>query len=318
MEPRIQYAQTKDGVSIAFWTLGEGMPLVHMPLLFPHVQMEWQIPEQRRWYERLAQRRKVVRYDFRGFGLSDRSVSEFSLETGVLDLETVVDHLGMQRFALFGPIHSGPEAIAYAARHPERVSHLGLGCTYARASDWGQSPQVQAVRALMDKDWNTYTETAAHAFLGWSEGEPARRFAAQVRESATPDAVQMAVRGLTKIDVTASLPQVKSPTLVLHRRQLTGLAVDVARSLASRIPSARLALLEGTAPAPYLGDVEAVFSAIDEFLGEGEEAAAGPAPSGLVTILFTDWRAPRPSPSAWATPRPRRCCAPTTASSAMP
>ncbi len=77
MEPRIQYAQTKDEVSIAYWTLGEGQPLVHMPNIpFSHIQLEWQRPEVRRWYERLAENRKVVRYDGRGTGLSERNVTE--------------------------------------------------------------------------------------------------------------------------------------------------------------------------------------------------------------------------------------------------
>ena len=80
MEPRIQHAQTKDGVSIAFWTLGEGTPFVEMPTIpMSHIQMEWQIPEVRRWYERLSEKRKLVRYDGRGSGLSDRDVTDYSL-----------------------------------------------------------------------------------------------------------------------------------------------------------------------------------------------------------------------------------------------
>src|SRR4030042_2395429 len=185
MEPRIQYAQTTDGVSIAFWTLGEGMPLVHMPLPFSHIQLEWQIPECRQWYERLAQNRKLVRYDYRGSGFSDRAMTNFTLDALVLELEAVVDRLQLERFALFGLIHTGPVAIAYAARPPERVSHVLLWCTYAQASDWSRAPHVQAVRALMDKDWTFYTETLAQSLVGWSEGEPARRYAALVRESTT-------------------------------------------------------------------------------------------------------------------------------------
>jgi class 3 adenylate cyclase len=140
----------------------------------------------------------------------------------------------------------------------------------------------------MDQDWGLFTETAAHVVMGWSEGEPARRFAAYMRESITPEEVRAAYASILQFDVTALLPQVKSPTLVLHRRQVAYPEVHIASGLASRIPGARLALLEGTSLAPYLGDMEAVLAAIDEFLGEGEEAAAGPAPSGLVTILFTD------------------------------
>ncbi len=101
MEPRIQYAQTKDGVSIAFYTMGDGLPYVHMPdLPFSHVQFEWQYPQYRRWYERLAEKRMVVRYDSRGTGLSDRDVTDIGLDAGVRDLEPMVDRLGLGGFAL--------------------------------------------------------------------------------------------------------------------------------------------------------------------------------------------------------------------------
>src|SRR3989304_262884 len=118
-EPRIQYATTSDGVSIAFWTRGEGAPLVYMPDLFSHIQLEWQNPAIRAVYERLAERRMLVRYDGRGRGLSDRDVRDYSLDALVLDLEAVVDHLGLERFALIAVTHSGPVAIVYAASHPE-------------------------------------------------------------------------------------------------------------------------------------------------------------------------------------------------------
>jgi len=292
MEPRIQYARTADGVSIAFWTLGEGMPLVHMPRHpFSHVELEWQFPEMRRWYERLAHKRMLVRYDGRGSGLSERNVADYSLDALVLDLGAVVEHLGLKAFALLGYMRVGPVAIAYAARHPERVSHLLLWCTQARTSDLLQSPQAEGLVALMDKDWRLFTETAAHVAMGWSEGEPARRFAAYMRESVTQDDLRAAYGSILEFDVTALLPELKSPTLVLQRRQVAYPEVHIASGLASQIPGARLALLEGTALAPYLGDEEAVLAAIDEFLGEGEEATAEaepPAAGAFRTVLFTD------------------------------
>jgi len=299
MEPRIQYAQTTDGVSIAFWTLGEGTPLVQMPNFpFSHIQLEWQDLHRRGWYQRLAEKRKLVRYDGRGTGLSERSAADFSLDEQVLDLEAVVQRLGLERFALLGPYNGGPAAIAYAARRPEKVSHLILWCAWARASDWSRSPQLRALRGLLDKDWDTYTETYAHIGAAWSPGEEPHRWAAFLRESITQEAMQELAGAIRGFDVTDDLAQVKSPTLVLHRRQYPLLDVDVARRLASRIPDARLALLESATEAPWggdpwMGDVEAVLAAIDEFLGKGEQApAATAAPSreagGLITILFTD------------------------------
>src|SRR3990172_8066176 len=262
MEPRIQYAQTKDGVSIAFCVMGEGIPLVHVSFPFGHIQLEWQIAEYRIWYERLSEKRKLVRYDARGSGLADGDVADFSLDAQVDDLEAIVDRLGLERFALFGPFLFGPVAIAYAARHPERVSDLLLGCSGARATDAYQSPQAQSIVALRDKDWTTYTETVAHILLGWSAGEPAREIAALMRESVTQETAQAVLRAASQFDVTALLPKLKAPTLVLHRRQLAFPEVHIARGLASRIPDARLALLEGASLLPQLGDMEAVLSPI--------------------------------------------------------
>jgi class 3 adenylate cyclase len=290
MEPRIQYAKTKDGVSIAFWTVGEGMPLVQMPAGPSHAQLEWGIPEYRRWYERLAEARKVVRYDTRETGLSDHDVAGFSLDTLMLDLEAVVDRLGLENFALLGPSTAGPLAIAYAARHPERVSHLILANTYARASDLLQSPQVQGALALIDKDWELFTETLSHVAYGWS-GEQAHRVAAIMRASVTPETYLALVDWFVGLDVMALLPQVNSPTLVLHRRHDPLLDVAAARGLASRIPDARLALLEGAERGLWHGDTEAVLAAIDEFLDEGEEAVAEAEPpeaGAFRTVLFTD------------------------------
>jgi class 3 adenylate cyclase len=292
MEPRIQYAKTKDGVSIALWTLGEGVPLVcTIQGQFAHIQLEWEHPEFRRYYERLAEKRMVVRYDGRGCGLSDRDVMDYSLEAHLLDLEAVVDRLGLGRFALFTLGGIGPAAIAYAARYPERVSHLILFATWARGSDYMNLQQVQGILGLLDKDWQMFTENLSHSVLGWSEGEQAHWFAALLRETTTPEAMRAALAATTEYDVTSLLPEVRSPTLVIHRREVVALDTAIAKGLASRIPDAQLVVVKGTSMAPYVGDIEPMLRAIDDFLGEGEEAAAKTerlAPDDIHTILFTD------------------------------
>jgi len=286
-EPRIQYAKTSDGVSIAYSTLGQGLPFVYMPAMFSHVQLEWQYPDVPRWYERLARGRMLVRYDGRGGGLSERNVTDYSLDARILDLEAVVGRLGLERFALWGTHDSGPVAIAYAARQPERVSHLVLWCTYAKTSD---PPWAKALDELITKDWVMATETIAHGVVGWSAEEEARWLAAFMRESITPRALIEASLAADEFDVTDLLPHVRAPTLVLHRRQLRFTEISGARDLASGIPDARLVLLEGESPVPWLDDSDAVLAAIDEFLGEGEEATpAEPAePGAFRTVLFTD------------------------------
>src|SRR5215210_3916620 len=270
MEPRIQYATTADGVSIAFWTLGEGVPLLYMaggP--WGHIEL-WDIPECRRWYERLAQKKMLIRYDVRGTGWSERDVSDHSLDALVTDAEAVVARLELDRFDMFGAFDAGPVAIAYAARHPERVSHLILWCSWAKTSEI-RSPRISAWLGLIDQDWELMTDTCAHLALGWPAGEMGRHAAQRLRESVTPEAARAALEAMGQFDVTALLPELKAPTLVLHRSGIPWLPVDIARALASGIPDARLTVMEGESTAPYLGDAEATASAVDAFLGEGEE-----------------------------------------------
>src|SRR5215216_424020 len=281
MQPRIRYAITVDGVSIAFWTLGKGEPLVYMaggP--WGHVEL-WDIPECRRWYERLAQERMLVRYDIRGTGYSERDVSHHSLEALVADVEAVVDRLGLDRFDMFGAFDAGPVAIAYAARHPEQVSQLILWCSWARSSDI-RSPRIRAWLGLIDQDWELMTDTCAHLALGWPAGEVGRHAAQRLRESISPEAARAALEAMGTFDVTEHLPNLKVPTLVLHRSDILWLPVDIARELASRVPDARLSILEGESTAPYLGNTEATASAIDEFLGEAEEGRTTQGEAGAL------------------------------------
>ncbi len=287
MEPRIQYAKTTDGVSIAFATLGEGMPLVRVPEpSISHIQIEWEMPETRRFYQQLAGKRRLIRYDGRGTGLSEREVTNFSLEALLLDLDAVTEHLDLDRVALIAAWNAGPVAITYAVRHPEPVSHLILWCSWARSSD---PPRARAMDELAEMDWEFYVEALANGFIGPSAGDEARQLAEFVREAVTPATFLASSQAADKFDVRALLPQVEAPTLVLHRPHMTWTSVEVARSLASGIRNSRLALLKGTSPL-FWSDMEPVLAAIDEFLGEGEEDRAGAklATEQVHTILFTD------------------------------
>ena len=168
MEPRIQYAKTKDGVSIAFWTLGEGgTTLVHLQSIpVSHVQLESRY-SYRELYEKIVAKRKLIRLDFRGFGMSDRKVERFSLDTWLQDLEAVVGRLGLETFALSSLYHSGPLAIAYAVRHPEQVSHLVVMDSAARVADTLATPQAQTLADMLVRDWEMFSENLGGIFFGW-------------------------------------------------------------------------------------------------------------------------------------------------------
>src|SRR3989304_4326918 len=169
------------------------------------------------------------------------------------DGEGLVGSLRLESFALFAPLRSGPVGIAYAARHPERVARLILWFAYARSSDYLRSAQLKTLRGLISQDYQLYTEAVAHAVLGWSAGEPARRFAALMRAGTTPEGAEAAFDATLDFDVSPLLPELKCPTLVMHRREYPLVAVDIASRLASRIPNARLARLQGTSAGPWLG-----------------------------------------------------------------
>ena len=288
MEPRIQYARTSDGVSIAYWTLGEGEPML-MASVFPsHAQLMWESPEERRYIELLARGRRLVGYDSRGWGLSERAVSDYSLEALVLDLEAVVRQSGLERFTLYCAASSGPVGIAYAAGNADRLLNLILVSPWVGLPEWFQGTREQTVLSLLETDWELYTETIAHVVLGWERGEPAHRFAKFMRESTTPEAARALSQAYFSIDVTDALPRILTRTLVLHRRQAPLPPVESVMAVAARIPGAQLKLLEGTTSVPYLGDTEGPVAAIDEFLGASEAGRLPEPPSGTAVILFAD------------------------------
>ncbi|MDP9181090.1 MAG: hypothetical protein M3O21_05140 [Chloroflexota bacterium] len=224
-------------------------------------------------------------------GSSEHDVADFSLDGHIRDLEAVVDRVAPERFTLFAGHRFGLVAIAYAARHPERLSHLILGHTSARISDF-ESPRNRAVFDLLDKDWELYVETLAHTNSGWSEGEGAHGWAAIMRAATRPDLVRRIFGATSEWDVTSLLSAVRTPTLVLHRREFPQWSPDVARNLASEIPDARLVMLEGASHVPHRGDnMSAVLRAVDEFLSDREsplQPDAPEPPSGTAIILFAD------------------------------
>ena len=287
MEPRIQYAQTADGVSIAYCSLGEGAPLVDLGSQpYTNFQVRLQNPLYHPWNERLGANRRHIQMDGRGAGLSQRDVTDFSLDARVLDVEAVVDRLDLQRFGLCAVSGSGPVAIAYAVRHPERVCHLVLWNTYARALDYYQLPRTQALAAMIEQDWELFTETVAHVVYGWAE-EEARQFATFIRECITQGTMKAYRESAATVDVTHLLPEVASPTLVLHSREAQLPPMGMARDLAARIPDARLVVLEGSW-LTAMKDPGKWGHVLDEFLGTSQDAAREPAQDDIHTILLTD------------------------------
>ena len=293
MDPVIRYTRTSDEVSIAFAEHGTGTPVLDMgPLGLRNIEATWQIPEERVFLEALGEGRQLIQFDPRGMGLSQREINGASLEAYILDIEAVLDAVGTGPVTLFAAATSGPIAVGYAARHPERVSGLILYCTALR-SEAGQPAEVAQLLDLAKKDWNLFTEAAVHAAFGWSSAASVRRYAGLLRATLDPSCVEWLPDLLQALDATPFTPDVRCPTLVIHRRELESVPLAEARKLAAAIPGARLTVLPGSAIAPAEGDGDSLLRAIDDFVGDGA-GEVRTAPMRLrpgrapVAILFTD------------------------------
>jgi pimeloyl-ACP methyl ester carboxylesterase/DNA-binding CsgD family transcriptional regulator len=251
MKQEIRFCRSFDGTRIAYATAGEGPPLVKAPHWLTHLEYEWQSPIWRRWIASLAQGRTLVRMDERGCGLSDRGVREFSLAHYVNDLEAVIDAAGLERFALFGHSQGGAIALEYAARHPERVSHLVLLGTYARGR-LKRLPQrreeSEAQLKLVEVGWGgddpSYRQFFASQFMPGATLEQLRLMSELQRVSSSPEDAVRILRSFYEIDVSESLPRISCPTLVLHARGDLRVGFEEGRSVAAAIPDARFVPLE--------------------------------------------------------------------------
>jgi class 3 adenylate cyclase len=285
-EPRIQYAQTKDGVSIAFTTVGKGTPLVVAgDISDSHVQLAWDSPPSGPLFQLLAGKHAVVKFDPRGFGLSDRDVSAFSLDSRLLDLEAVVDHLGLTRFTLLGINVGGPLAVLFAAQNPERVSGLVLLGSPVRTAELLDRHRISKLAPLIQTDWEMFLENLAAVNVGYGR-EDATRTAKLLAASVERETFTKWSTEIAGDDVTSLLEDVRCPTLVLHYTGVHYLTQDMARELTSAIQDSRLVILEGHYGEGHRQTAEAIL----DFLSEGEDAAAAPglATDDIHTILFTD------------------------------
>lgn len=254
LQQRIQFCTAADGVSIAYATSGAGPPLVKPANWMTHLEYDWDSPVWRHWMRELSRERTLVRYDERGCGLSDHDAEDLSFDAWVRDLETVVDAMGLERFPLLGISQGCAVAIAYAVRHPERVTRLVLYGGYAEGV---------ITRARTQQELDEVTMVMRGIPLGWGHDNPAFRmfFAARFLPEGTPEqwrwfselqrvttSPETGARLLSTsatIDVTKLAPQVRVPTLVLHATGDAVAAFSQGRKLASLIPGARFVPLEG-------------------------------------------------------------------------
>jgi DNA-binding winged helix-turn-helix (wHTH) protein/pimeloyl-ACP methyl ester carboxylesterase len=243
----IRYCTTSDGVRLAYATSGSGPPLVKASNWLTHLDFEWGSPIWRHWYTALSRHHRLVRYDERGNGMSQRDVDHGRFDAWVHDLETVVDAAGLDRFPLLGISRGGSIAIAYAVKHPERVTHLVLHGAFAAGVNHAGTPQEieahSALVSLLRLGWGlnnpAFCKTFTCRFIPEAAPEHQQWFDELQRVSTSPEnAARLLERG-AEIDVRPLLTQVKAPTLVLHCDRDHAVPPEQGRLLAAEIPGAR-------------------------------------------------------------------------------
>ncbi|QNN52375.1 alpha/beta fold hydrolase [Nocardioides mesophilus] len=294
---QIRFARAADGVRIGYATHGQGPPLVKVAHWMTHLEHDWDSPVWRHWLGELGRRRTVVRYDARDTGLSDRDVAEVSLEGWLADLEAVVDAAGCERFPLLALCQAGPVAIAYAARHPERVSELVLIGTYAvgryRRGSEREHREAEAMLALMQDGWAADNPAMRHLWASRMMPDAAadelRWFDELAEWSASAAGAVRHMRVRYALDVTEAARSVVAPTLVLHARRDGVVPFDLGRELAALIPRARFVPLESRNHLLRVDEPawDQLWSEVDSFLGTApapEPASSGRANQALATL----------------------------------
>jgi pimeloyl-ACP methyl ester carboxylesterase len=292
MEIETRYADS-DGVSIAYQVHGEGpLDLVFVPGFVSHVELFWDDPSVARFLRRLASFARVVIYDKRGQGLSDRTGRPPTLEDSMDDLAAVVEAAGCERPAIFGISEGGPMSTLYAATHPDRVAALVLYGTYARILEAPDFPHGIPEEGLarwgdvVKRDWGG--AVGVELWAPSAKGDPNfERWWSRVLRYGTSPAGAVALMDLYReIDVRSVLPAIDVPTLVLQRRDDRISRVGQGRYLAESIPGARYVELEGADHLPVTGDQDALLDEVEEFL-VGSRRGSEPE-RALATVLFTD------------------------------
>lgn len=268
---RVRYADTADG-AVAYATIGEARDaLVIIPGFISHIEIGWEQPEIRRMLLVLARRFRIIVFDRRGAGLSERLFRNATAQSAAQDVLTILDDAGVQRAWLFGSSEGGPIALQLAATHPERVAALVLFGAMARGS-WSATHPWALRREAYDvwlerllAEWGGPADLAT--FASSRQHDPAMRlwWARMLRHAASPASIRATLEGLRDVDVCDLLPHVQAPTLVLHRRDDCAVRSEWGRYLAGAIPGATHIPLEGVDHFWWCGDTERVLAEIDRF-----------------------------------------------------
>lgn len=285
MRQEIHFARSADGTRIAYANAGKGPPLVHAAHWLGHLEVDWNTPVWSPFYEALGARFRLTRYDSRGCGLSDREVAQWSLERMIEDFSAVVDAAGLERFAIFAASQGGAVAATYAARNPQRVSHLVLCGAYVRGrlvrdATPAEREMVEVLERLIQVGWGVpnspFLKLFTNLFFPDATPEQAASFD-RIQQTCKPEHAARIFHSNARIDATACLASVRCPTLVLHCKRDAIAPFEEGRLIASSIPNARLESLDSRNHVPLKGEpaFERMIELIAEFLAPAASATAG-------------------------------------------
>jgi pimeloyl-ACP methyl ester carboxylesterase/DNA-binding CsgD family transcriptional regulator len=282
-EPQVRYFLAEDGTAIAYWSMGDGNPPLIVLPGFPlsHISREWEIPKLRLFYQLTAMRRRLVRFDWRGIGLSQSNIERFDIADLTKDLLGLINVLEVDKVAIFAAYNDGPVALNFAQAHPDRVSHLILWHSFANSIQFLQMPRYQALRNIAATDWRFYVELSMINKLGWVDPETAQKTVDLVVSSYPKSLFEM-LRPVT-LDVTSRLSSVEAETLVLHQREFRFMDMNFSTELATFIPNARLKILEGGNGYFFGDNVHSLAQTIDEFLNSDQFKGSPTAESNKLT-----------------------------------
>lgn len=245
----VRFCRTDDGVRLAWARHGSGPPLVIAACWLSHLQHDWQSPVWRHFLDDLGQIATVYRYDERGFGLSDWDVEDFSIERRLRDLETLVDAAGLDRFVIMGMSGQAPVALAYAAKHPERITQLIAYGASAGGALGGDDPEADAafnamIRAGWQRPDHIFRRVFTTEFIPGATEEQMSWMDELMRTSTSTDNALAARVARRQTDVSDLLPQITAPTLVVVARHDRTIRPDEGAAIAAAIPDSRLVVLE--------------------------------------------------------------------------
>jgi class 3 adenylate cyclase len=288
--PETRYAKSGD-VNIAYQVVGDGpLDVVLVPGFVSHLEVDWELPSYERFFRRLAAFSRLILFDKRGTGLSDRPAGLPDLETRMDDVRAVMDAAGSEQAALFGYSEGGPMCCLFAATYPERTSALVLYGTYAKRQDpdedypWAATREErQAYGDEVEREWGFRSDLAR--YVTNADERMMRWFQRRARASASPGAAKALILMNSQIDVRRVLPSIRVPTIVLHRAGDGDSRPEEGRYLAERIEGARFVELEGSDHVPW-SDPDQILDEVEEFL---TGVRRGPEVNRvLATVLFTD------------------------------